>query len=676
MKLKSFRVQNFRSINNSGVIRADEITALVGRNESGKSNLLLALASLNPPEGRKPLSKIKDFPRHRRLEECTDETRVLTTTWKLEPSEREELGRLITGGANITEVEIGRYYENQCWVGVSLTRPSLDSKDSAGAIRKLRPHVEVLIERLVVEAQPTVQATWTALQTSLGQTANVETWATEVTKTAAAFRKALIQASVTLPNIADEVLASQEENAEEITNFDNAHTTVRNKIVSWLPIFIYIAEFPELDGHQNVATYLERKNANPLQLNDPDLNFEKMAKVSGFDPKQLQKLLQSNDHETRNQLVNRAGAVITAEMRRLWKDRQLKVRFNLDGNHLETLISDPNNLYDVEVNLDERSRGFKWFFSFYISFAADTQGGNADGAILLLDEPGLYLHATSQADLLKHLREDFKNQIIYTTHSPFMVPSDAISVVRTVNISQDKGTEVTNDPTGDSRTLFPLQAALGYHLSQTLFIGSANLVVEGVTDFWFLSSVNAHLRATGKPAIPDELVITPAGGAPRVPYMVALLTAERLDVIVLLDDERAGRDIKNELLTTKLIRDSNIIFVSEGFAVGATEADIEDLIDADIYEALVRESYKVELKRKKLTLNPNIPRIVKRFEDAFKTAGLDFQKTRPARLFMTKVGSDADAVLTHTSVARFEKLFQAITNRFQRHKKADREPFR
>jgi predicted ATP-dependent endonuclease of OLD family len=99
-------------------------------------------------------------------------------------------------------------------------------------------------------------------------------------------------------------------------------------------------------------------------------------------------------------------------------------------------------MYDVEVNLDERSRGFRWFFAFYITFAADTHGGNADGAVLLLDEPGLHLHAKSQGDLLKLLRADFKNQIIYTTHSPFMVPSDAINIVRTVSIDPEKGTHV------------------------------------------------------------------------------------------------------------------------------------------------------------------------------------------------------------------------------------------
>ncbi|MFA0026714.1 hypothetical protein AB4369_27860, partial [Vibrio sp. 10N.261.49.A5] len=89
------------------------------------------------------------------------------------------------------------------------------------------------------------------------------------------------------------------------------------------------------------------------------------------------------------------------------------MRFNIDGNFFDTYISDPTSTYDVEVNLNERSRGFKWFFSFYITFYADTHEGEADNAIILLDEPGLYLHAKSQSDLLTHLDQDFSNQIIY-----------------------------------------------------------------------------------------------------------------------------------------------------------------------------------------------------------------------------------------------------------------------
>lgn len=335
--------------------------------------------------------------------------------------------------------------------------------------------------------------------------------------------------------------------------------------------------------------------------------------------------------------------------------------------HLDILVSDPNAEYPVEVNLDERSRGFRWFFAFFITFSADTRGGNADGAILLLDEPGLYLHAKSQGDLLKHLREDYKNQIIYTTHSPFMVPADAIKIVRTVNIQASFGTTVTNTPTGDSKTLFPLQAALGYHLSQTLFVGNYNLIIEGITDFWILSAVNAYFATGGRHTLPAELTLMPVGGAGKVSYMAALLAAEELKVLVLLDDDRAGRETRADLIKSKLIRETAITFVTDAFATPApAEADIEDLLDPSIYDALVQATYTSELKSKALSLNPKIPRIVKRYEEAFVAVQLEFNKTRPAREFMSKMISEPGSMLPPDSQTRFERLFGLINEKFNK----------
>jgi hypothetical protein len=277
------------------------------------------------------------------------------------------------------------------------------------------------------------------------------------------------------------------------------------------------------------------------------------------------------------------------------------------------------------------------------------------------------LHAKGQTDLLRHLREDFENQIVYTTHSPFMVPPDAINIVRTVNIDQDHGTTVSNNPTGDARTLFPLQAALAYHISQTLFGRHSTLVVQGVTDFWILSSVNAHLQAIGKAALPDALTITPAGGAGNVSCVAALLASQELNVIVLLDDEKVGRETQRELVTGGLVGNDAIMFVTEGLLdPKATEADVEDLIDPASYEALVNDTYRLELAGKVLTLNADIPRIVQRYEQAFERLGLQFHKTRPAREFMVRMGGDPASVLPAASAARFEGIFRGVRDRYER----------
>ena len=108
MELQSFRVKNFRSITDSGDIELSHVTALLGRNESGKSNLLLALRTLNPAEGFKALNPTKDFPRHRRLTECTDDTEVVSSYWKLTTDEQKELAEILPRASTVTQIQTGR----------------------------------------------------------------------------------------------------------------------------------------------------------------------------------------------------------------------------------------------------------------------------------------------------------------------------------------------------------------------------------------------------------------------------------------------------------------------------------------------------------------------------------------------------------------------------------------
>ncbi|MDG3439756.1 AAA family ATPase [Nitrospirillum amazonense] len=665
MELKSFRVRNFRSINDSGEIDVSRITALLGRNESGKSNVLRALHSLNPAGGFEALNPIKDFPRHCKLSDCNDNTPVVDSIWILSKHEQQKLAEIWPAAEGVSEVTVGRCYGKTRYVGMDASQEVFDIAAIKSEARKIDAAVKARASKLVETAKAELEQASNTFVAAISTGVTAATWAASATPALAALRQALAAADVELTDTQDQKIIVLEEMAEAIPGREKAHESARKWIIQRLPIFIYLEDYPEIKGHQDITQFLQRKRDSSSTL--ADINFEKLCKVAGLSPDQLQILLQRNDQETRSQLANRAGAVVTTAIRKRWKDRELKVRFNLDGSHFDTLISDPNSVYDVEVNLDERSRGFQWFFAFYIVFAADTEDGNADGAVLLLDEPGLYLHARSQGDLLRHLESDFKNQIIYTTHSPFMVPTHHLDWVRTVNITEDEGTTVSNDPNGDARTLFPLQAALGYDLAQSLFVGPNNLVVEGVTDFWILSAVSAYLKDQAKIGLDERLVVTPSGGAQKVHYMVALLTSEKLNVLVLFDDEKDAKATRDDLIKGKLIRSDNVIFASQAFKTPPAEADIEDILDPKIYEALVREAYAKELRGKKLELNAHIPRIARRVEAAFDALSIGFHKTRPARLFLQKMVNDPASVLPATSQDQFECLFKAINAALEKH---------
>lgn len=192
-----------------------------------------------------------------------------------------------------------------------------------------------------------------------------------------------------------------------------------------------------------------------------------------------------------------------------------------------------------------------------------------------------------------------------------------------------------------------------------------------------LSSVSGYLESLGKTGLPESMTLTPAGGAQKIPYMVSLLTSERLQVIVLFDEEKQSRTTRNELVKAKLIKNDNIVFVSDAYdpAAKPAEADMEDLFEPDVYKALVEESYSRELKGKTLSLNPQVPRIVKRYEKAFADAGIEFHKTRPARLLLKKMAGEADQILPATSVDRFERLFAKLSVLHAKNLSRNAEPF-
>ena len=660
MKLKAFRVRNYRSISDSTCISVDSLTALVGRNESGKSNLLRALCSMNPSGGVEALDPVVNFPRDRPLDDCTDETPVVTSLWDLDQREQEEVCDLWRRATKISEVRIEMTYGGQRGVTPTGCDRRVDEEVLRDSVTRV---AEEAGHRATESGQDDTSAIESALATlsdTLSRVGQPEQWAREAASALRELRGKLAEAGIQ----PTETLTDEAARLENLIGDVVGSSALTDWVLAKLPVFIYLDEYPRIEGRQNIAEYVNRSNAG--QQSESDRRFAKMCRVAGLSPQRLHDLLHQRQPETRNQLANRASALVTKEIRRLWKDRKLKVRFDTDGDHLNTLVSDPNSLFDVEVNLDERSRGFQWFFSFYVTFAADTKDGDAENAMLLLDEPGLHLHARSQADLLDHLENDFHNQIIYTTHSPFMVPTHALETIRTVAISEEEGTTVSNDPTGDSRTLFPLRAALGFDLAQSLFIGHNNLVVEGITDYWALSSISEYLNDVDGCGLNADITITPAGGASKIAYMVALLSSHRLNVVALLDQEGSAKRTRDELLKSKMIRDKQVLFVSEAFGNGVVEeADMEDLLDPGVYEKLVRESYSKELEGTTLDLNANIPRVAKRFEYAFADAKLTFHKTRPMRLWLTQMGSAPRTLATEETVERFRRLFGNINRAFE-----------
>lgn len=675
MRLTSFQVRSFRSINDSTPVELALRTVLVGRNESGKTALLRALHGVKSQVPTQPgqaqvtmidFTMARDFPRDRERAEFDDSAVVTETKWDLSDNDRAMLGKLWPRAAHAMHARVERLYKQERIVHFENLTPLATPPAAA-----------------VTAADAVVQSIKTALAGTPGKIQTIEDklskliaalasekWDDKPATAAAAVRAALPGTGVTMPPDVEQNLLQIETVAANVKTDDEQQAAARKWLQEQLPVFVYLDEWDWIPGQYNISTFLTRKQRG---LQPADVMFEKLLKVADLRADELQTLL-SKDHQERTLLTDRASRVFTRRLRELWKDRKITVQFRVDADYFDVVVSDDET--ESLVNLDERSRGFRWYFSFYVAFCADTMGGDKANAILLLDEPGLFLHATAQAQLLRFF-ESLSNQIVYTTHSPFMIDPNKLGDARTVNLDAGTGTVVSSKLVGDDRTLFPLQAALGYDITQTLFVGARTVVIEGVADYWYLNSVSDYVKEQSGTALQKDIVLTPAGGAQKIPYMVALLTAQNLRIVVLFDHEPEATATIKDLETNKLIRSEAILKVSDAFSpTPPKEADIEDLIDPAVFAALVNESYAKELKGKTLPLNANIPRIVIRYEKAFEELGMEFQKSRPARLFMNKMGSAPASVLTADSRQRFERLFGALNAAVKKIEKADRPPFK
>jgi predicted ATP-dependent endonuclease of OLD family len=314
-----------------------------------------------------------------------------------------------------------------------------------------------------------------------------------------------------------------------------------------------------------------------------------------------------------------------------------------------------------------------WFDSVQHQLAIDN--AKKVDLILLLDEPGLALHAMAQKDFLRYIDElAQRHQVLYTTHSPFMVHSERLHQVRMVEDKIDQGTVISdNVSSSDPRTIFPLQAALGWTIAQNLFISEKNLLVEGPSDLVYLKSVSGMLEQAGRTALRDDISIVPAGGLDKVVTFIALLGASGLKLAVLHDHHGAPEQSLMDLVKQKMISPKAILNASQFRdlkKIGTTgqSSDTEDLFDPALYVDYFNQAYAKELKKAPLDAAalPKGDRIIERIERYLKEQSISvrpsggFNHYLPASAF----ASNPPAKLGDDTLQRFEHLFKAVNELF------------
>ena len=243
------------------------------------------------------------------------------------------------------------------------------------------------------------------------------------------------------------------------------------------------------------------------------------------------------------------------------------------------MVSDEKR--SAEVDLGLRSTGLQWFLSFYLTFLVESEEAH-ENAILLLDEAGLTLHPLAQKDLVNFFNNlAKKNQLINTTHSPFIVDTDNMDRCKVVYVDEDGLTKVSNDlrrnVKNDLSSVYAVHAALGLSVSDVLLQGCQAVVVEGVSDQHYLNAIKNYLISTKKINPNKEIVFVPSGGIKNIASISSLIGGKNSDIpFIIIDSDKSGSDLKKKLLAS-LYKDDRKKIIEIKDYTDIEYSEVEDL---------------------------------------------------------------------------------------------------
>jgi predicted ATP-dependent endonuclease of OLD family len=237
------------------------------------------------------------------------------------------------------------------------------------------------------------------------------------------------------------------------------------------------------------------------------------------------------------------------------------------------------------------------------------------------------------------------NQVIYATHSPFMIDAEHLETIRPVYEDPKTGTTKISDDVWpkDKDALFPLQAALGYQLVQSLFISKRQVVVEGITDYWLFKALNHAAATVGTTTLDSSVILVPSGGASKMVPLASMLLGHEIDLVAVLDGDTPGR--REGTKVQRVLGDERrILFTADYTADGNGTGETEDLFPVEFYLAAVKDAYgSIDLRFN--AEEKAIPNIVDRITALFARKGHgDFEKWKVARKLADRIEADPTSV--------------------------------
>ena len=609
MKLIKFQIQNYKSIRDSGwCYLASDITILAGQNESGKTAILEALRDFDKTAGIPQDS----FPVD------SDKTPVIEMCFEIDEKLRNKLGYETVGeeaGEHISKhgLKIIKYHDGRYALGAEINRLLNKQRDkSESALLEVEKIVEDLsrIKKLSGIVVPEISG---------GDLAATRQRVTRYVDRIQPF----------FPNFHFDLLRGK---IKALVG-ESQPGQLLNSIKGRIPNFIFFED-------RGVLPY-----EIPFQKakDNPPASVQDVTEITNLD---LDELINAPDTQKRRMILRQHSAEIPREFLHCWKQSELELSLSQDSGNLVFDITESGNasLFKPE----QRSKGLQWFLSFYLHLKAKQGGEN----ILLIDEPGLHLHASAQKDVLEVLEDiSCESQVVFSTHSPYLMDVQRLDRVRLVSKSAKDGTRIEKIHKGatGAAALTPVVTAIGLDLSNSFsIVGKKNVLLEGISDYYFLQAFR-HCSET------DDVNLVPSTGATNIPQLVSLLIGWGLEFLVVLDNDKEGIGVADELKDKLMVRESRIVFVSE-----QKESSIEDLFTHEDFNEFVLDETTAnkdpEIKNSKFLKNedPDKVLLAKKF----------FEKIDKTR----KDGKEIE--LSSPTLNNFQRVFEKIDREFNQ----NREP--
>jgi predicted ATP-dependent endonuclease of OLD family len=623
LKLIGFRVLNFRSVEDSGWIEVDDVASLIGTNESGKTNLLLPLWKFNPAKNGE-ISPTADFPRKRYNEIRSMNPKPVFIQAQFEVPDNLAQQIVDKTGATLDQVKIvtvGKNFDDEYHVDFPNVVPlrQVAKDDVAGLLTDAHKVISGL-----ESAGKTEECFSASVLQALADATDVVEGAEDLIDAPVLSRVISTLESVegdpklkrsTISPRFGQVVDDLKDLLSSIRKpHPNDSEFANDKILGSLPVFVYYSNYGNLDSEiylphvienirrtdlgnreeakaRTLKVLFEFVKLNPQEI--LDLGQEIVPESGRPTDREIKAIAEKK--KERDILLQSAGTELTAKFRSWWQQGEYRFRFQADGNHFRIWVSDDKR--PEEIELEGRSTGLQWFLSFYLIFLVESLHSHAN-AILLLDEPGMSLHPIAQKDLSLFFSNLCRtNQLIYTTHSPFLVDPDHLDRIKAVYVNDDGTTGVSSNlragekNPAQTRSIYPVHAALGLTVSEILFQGCQAVVVEGASDQHYLSAIKTYLIGKGLIMPKREILFVPSGGVKGVSAIVSLLTATS-DALpyVILDSDAPGQNMSKSLKSNLYSGFNDRIIMIEDVQ-GLSNSEVEDLFPPHYLAKIVARKY-------------------------------------------------------------------------------------